>query len=142
MLIIANGSIHVRPGEIHDGDLWIDGAAIVEPGGSPHGATVIDAAGASVVPLMVDTVFEGESPPPEGSFDLKPGNPATCAVIATPVSESAIRDMLVVDPAHLVAVIVEGRVVVRDGQPRTPAGEGLADDDPRLQPWTDPARDM
>ncbi len=107
----------------------------------------IDAAGASVVPLLVESVFSDDygstSPPPRNAFDLVEGNPATFAVIRRNVRASEIMNMLVVSPNDLIAVVVHGHLVVANGEPCRPSSaDTLEPKDPRLGAWTDRGRDM
>lgn len=142
-LVVTDAQIHTAPGRIRRGHLRVRGEAIAEPGDAPADALLIAGAGCAAVPLLVDTVFQGASPPAADAFDLRPGHPATFALIRGAVGESAIRNMLVVSPRDLVAVVVHGSVVVRDGAPLRHAGsDALAADDPRLGAWRDDRRDM
>lgn len=122
-----------------------DRAAFSDPTAVPGQAAPtgirIDGRGASVVPLLVDTVFATSAPPAPDAFDLSPGHPATFAVIGGTVSPDRITRMLVVNPASLRAVVVHGNLVVRDGAATRSRG-GHAPDDPRLGAWRDPRRDM
>jgi hypothetical protein len=142
-LVVADATIHTTPGQTRRGDLQANGRVIGGAEVPVDQSTLIAASGCSVVPLLVDTVFETASPPAPESFDLIPGNPATFAVIRGIVDTSAIRNMLVVSPKDLVAVVVHGELVVRQGQPVRPAGtDGLPAGDTRLGAWTDSRRDM
>ncbi|WP_070160916.1 Atu4866 domain-containing protein [Nesterenkonia sp. PF2B19] len=142
-LIVADATIHTSPGQTRRGDLQASGAVIGGQEVPADQSMLIEAAGCSVVPLLVDTVFETASPPAAESFDLMAGHPATFAVIRGTADTSAIRNMLVVSPRDLVAVVVHGELVVRQGQPVRPAGiDGLSAGDARLGAWTDPRRDM
>ncbi|GGM40799.1 hypothetical protein GCM10010102_40380 [Promicromonospora citrea] len=144
-LAVVGGRVHRAPGRVERTDLYTDGPVIVD---APAPADLtIDAGGASVVPLLVESVLAGTTPPDPDAFDLVPGNPATFAVLDGPVSADRITRMLVADPAGLRAVVVDGTVVVRDGaalRPRgtTASGAALAADDPRLGAWHDARRDM
>lgn len=139
--LITGAKVHTSPGRTVRGRLRTSGSTIVGHDVPVTEATVVDGSRASVVPLLVDTVFSAKSPPAPDSFDLVPGRPATLAVIRGTVSASSIRHMLVVDPADLITVLVEGRLVVR-GRPIRVDGEGIATEDRRLGAWTDPGRDM
>lgn len=142
-LIVADGTIHITPGQTRRGDLQASGRVIGGEDVPADQTTLIDASGCSVVPLLVDTVFKADFPPAAESFDLISGNLATFAVVRGTVRSSEIRNMLVVSPRDLVAVVVHGELVVRDGQPVRPAGtDGLPAGDTRLGAWTDPRRNM
>lgn len=141
--VVADATIHTTPGQTRRGDLQASGRVIGGQEVPADQSTLIEGSGCSVVPLLVDTVFEAAAPPAAESFDLVAGNPATFAVIKGTVSTSAIRNMLVVSPRDLVAVMVYGELVVRDGRPVRPAGtDDLSTGDTRLGAWTDPRREM
>lgn len=146
-LIVTGARVHTTPERSAVGDLHVAGALLpADPGAEPpqESTDLIDGSGASVVPLLVDTVFEDAEPPAPDSFDLTPGRPATFAVIRGRVSSEQITTSLVVRPPDLIAVVVDGRVVVRDGAPSRPAGSDPPDSasDPRLGAWTDHGRKM
>jgi hypothetical protein len=146
-LLVTGAVVHESPGRTRRGDLRVADGVIVGPGAGSDAAEVVEATGCSAVPLLVDTVFEprfaAASPPAPGAFDLRAGNPGTFAVIRGTVAETAIRSMLVVRPQDLVAVVVHGRLVARDGKPlRAAASDDLRPGDPRLGAWRDDARDM
>jgi hypothetical protein len=142
-LVVRGAEVHIEPGRIRRDDVRVAGDLLTALGAVSDGAATIDATGCSVVPLFVDTVFELPEPPDRDAFDLRPGRPATFAVIRGAVSASAIRRMLVVSPRDLVAVVVHGQVVAQDGEPLRPAGsDALSAEDPRLGAWRDDRRDM
>lgn len=142
-VIVTNADLHISPGRVRHGVLQSIDGRITDQDVPVEVSTIIEAAGSSVVPLLVDTVFTGEAPPSEDSFDLLPGNPATFAVTRGSVGVTAIRNMLIVDPEDLEAVVIHGRLAVRKGVPVRPAGtDDLHENDPRLGAWTDPTRDM
>lgn len=141
-LTVSGGTVHRTPADSAVGDLCVQGSTIVADADPKTAPTVIDARGAAVVPLRVDTVFAAPEPPAADAFDLIPGNPATFAVIDGRVGPDEIRNMLVVRPERLRAVVVDGSVIVRDGRALRPAGTGMSASDPRLTAWTDHRRDM
>lgn len=141
-LTVCGGTVHRTPVDTAVGDLSVQGSTIVSDADRATAPTVIDARGSSVVPLFVDTVFAAPEPPAADAFDLIPGNPATFAVIDRQVGPEEIRNMLVVRPERLRAVVVDGSVIVRDGRAVRPEGAGVSATDPRLAAWTDPRRDM
>lgn len=152
-LRVTGGLVHIRAGHTENRVLTVRGRVLAEnpaPAQAAVSATAgdgrpwrIHAAGASVVPLLVDTVFVDSEPPVRNAFDLVPGNPATFAVIRGEVSASRIRQMLVVSPADLIAVVVDGELVARLGAPVRPRESGgPAGPDPRLGPWSDAGRSM
>ncbi len=96
-----------------------------------------------MVPLLVNTVFEDPEPPAPDAFDLKPGRPATFAVVRGRVSSAQITQMLVVQPQDLVALVIDGELIAFAGAPQRAAGTDRLDTgDPRLGPWTDRRRAM
>ena len=142
-VLVTDALIHTSPGQAHCGNLYVADDQIVEPALATGEPAVIDAAGCSVAPLLVDTVFAADAPPPPDGFDLIPGNSASFAVVRGVVSASSIRSMLIVSPADLCALVVHGRIVVENGTPTRPAGAGpLTAGDARLGAWTDSTRDM
>lgn len=143
-LIISGARVHTSPGQTTLADLQVANQRITPHEIPQDSAYLLNATGASVVPLLVDTVFEDPEPPAPGSFDLIPGQRATFAVIRGRVSSTQITQMLVVQPRDLVAVVIAGEIIVYNGAPRRPAG---ADDlsataDLRLGAWTDTRRNM
>jgi hypothetical protein len=133
-LVVVDANIHVTPSRTVRGDLWVEDGRItrVGPRGNetrPPQARVIEANGASVVPLLVESSVRAR---PEGwrdVYDLNPGNTATFVVTRQRVSESAIRQMLIVRPNDLLAVVVSGRVEAWRGEPVRPAETPISDDE-------------
>ncbi|MCP2265971.1 Atu4866 domain-containing protein [Promicromonospora thailandica] len=144
-ITVTGALVHRTPTRTTRADLVTEGPLIAAPpsddGAGPGERLTIDGSGASVVPLLVESVFAAPSPPARDAFDLTPGRPATFAVVDGTVGPDRITRMLVVDPAGLRAVVVDGRVVVRDGAAVRDRG---VDDpaDPRLGAWRDARRDM
>lgn len=142
-LIVADATIHTAPGQTRRGDLRVSEQTIGGQEVPADRSMLVEASGCSVVPLLVDTVFETDSPPAAESFDLIAGHPATFAVVRGTVGASAIRNMLVVSRRDLVAVVVHGELVAWQGKPSRPEGKHcLSAGDTRLGAWTDPSRDM
>lgn len=142
-VIITGARIHTTPDQTTRADLQVADRQITPYEISQDSAYLINAGGASVVPLLVDTVFDDPQPPAPDAFDLAPGKPATFAVVRGRVSSTQITQMLVVHPRDLIALVVYGEIVAFNGAPTRPADSGgLTDDDPRLGPWTDPKRNM
>lgn len=146
-LAVVGGRVHRTPSRVEHTDLHTDGPVIVAAPGETPADLTIDARGASVVPLLVESVLDEPATVPADAFDLVPGNPATFAVLDGTVSADRITRMLIADPAGLRAVVVDGTVVVRDGAALRPrgtsaSGAALAADDPRLGAWRDDRRDM
>lgn len=146
-LAVVGGRVHRTPGRVEHTALHTDGPVIVDAPGETAADLTIDARGASVVPLLVESVLGQAGTASAGAFDLVPGNPATFAVLDGTVSADRITRMLIADPAGLRAVVVDGTVVVRDGAALRPrgtsaSGAALATDDPRLGAWRDDRRDM
>jgi hypothetical protein len=99
----------------------------------------IPAAGATLVPLMDDTVLrsrgaDGVPPVPA------PGSPADFVVVSGGVTRRAALRQLVVTPERLLLAVVDGQVVARGGDPlvdsRTHA-EAVGAHDPRWGTWVD-----
>ncbi|WP_162320959.1 Atu4866 domain-containing protein [Nesterenkonia haasae] len=142
-LIITGARIHTSPEQNSLADLQVEGRHISPYEIAQDSAYLINAGGASVVPLLVNTVFHDPEPPAHGAFDLAPGHPATFAVIKGPVSSTQIRQTLIVQPQDLIALVVEGEIIVYQGRPTRPAGADELDSaDPRLGAWTDARRHM
>lgn len=137
---------HVMRTPEHGGvrDLHVrDGVLVGEPPGP--GAGTVDAHGFHAVPLTVDSAVAQRPEHERGVHDLVPGNPATFALVRGPVGESRIRRMLVVSPADLEAVYVDGHREAWRGEPVRPAGRDLADAGTRerwVGTWEDPGRDL
>lgn len=140
-LIVTGGRVHPRPGQAEHAELAVQGRVIAPSANRDRGALRIRADGASVVPLLVDTVFADPQPPVPDAFDLVPGNPATFAVAKGHVDSSRITGVLVINPADLIAVVIDGEVVARTGNPSHPRDRTRAGD-PRLGAWSDISRRM
>ena len=140
--LVTGGRVHRTPGAPAPRDLHVaDG--VITPGPSPGPLHVLDAAGADVVPLLVESSLAQLPPERRGGYDLVPGNPATFAVVDGHVGASRITSMLVVAPRDLRAVLVAGHVEVRVGAPTRPAGQDVADPAVAAQwlgAWHDPRR--
>jgi hypothetical protein len=142
-LTVTDTLIHITATRTAQGDVHVAGAVIVADAGEHPDADVIDGRGAATVPLYAETVLAPPFSADAAAFDLVPGNPATFAVIKGAVRSEQIRHMLVVSPRALRAVVVDGTLVARDGEPIRAAGaDALAAEDPRLGAWTDAGRDM
>ncbi len=143
-LLVRGGRVHTGTDVRDPADLVVHGA-LLDAGTPDPGASVIDATDASVVPLLVRSAVDALPDGRADAWHLLPGRPATFAVIRGHVGAERIARMLVVDPADLIAVVVDGRIVVRDGRPLRPAapgpGDAPADDDRRVD-WVDRHRDM
>lgn len=133
--------VHLHPGRTEHADLTVRDRVIAPSANRDGEALRIRADGASVVPLLVDTVFADPEPPAPDAFDLVPGNPATFAVAKGHVDASRITRMLVINPADLIAVVIDGEVVARTGNPSQPWERPRAGD-PRLGAWSDVSRRM
>lgn len=120
-------------------------AAGVFVNGPLEAVDVFDAQGGYAVPLLVESAVAERPTGQRGIYDLRPGNPATFALIRRPVTEFQIRRMLVVNPADLVAVYVGGHQEVRQGAAIRPAGEDLVDPETSalwVGTWEDPMRGL
>lgn len=124
--VVVTGARVMHPSSVVAEDLHVVGDRLVAaPGG--RDAHVVDAEGASVVPLLVESAIAQLPPGERDRFELVPGNPATFAVVRRRVSEEQVRRMLVVDPHDLLAVYVAGHLEAWDGAPTRAAGEDLTD---------------
>ena len=140
-VVVRGGRVHVTPDDVVEGDLVAGGGSIGYVGPAapePEGALVLDARGASVVPLLVQSALD-QLHDDRGRWDLATGRPATFAVIRGRVDPYRIRHVLAVPPADVLLVAVRGRVVVREGRPTRPAG-GEPDPLGRRAAWTDPGK--
>lgn len=125
-------------------DLCVVGDRLARTPAGP-GAEVVRADGAHAVPLLVESAVEQLPPARRGAFDLRPGNPATFAVLRRPVGAGEVRSMLVVDPPDLLAVWVSGRLEVWEGRPTRPAGHDVVAPVSRerwVGAWEDPRRGL
>ena len=101
-------------------------------------ARLVDARGATVVPLMDATVRErwgSDDPAAPG-----PGSEASFVVVAGAVSQHAALHQLVVPPSRLVVAVVDGRVVAEHGRPvvgHLAHAAATGRDDPRWGTWRD-----
>jgi hypothetical protein len=125
MMSVLGGRVSALDGSSSRRDIHVDDGVIVA---APHGTagTVIDAAGAHVVPLTVESAIAQRGESETSSSELVPDHPATFAVVRRPVGENEIRRMLVVSPRDLVAVVVDGHLEAKDGRPVRPPGVDLA----------------
>ncbi|MEI5673961.1 MULTISPECIES: Atu4866 domain-containing protein [unclassified Nocardioides] len=140
---VRGGWVHRAPGEEERGDLGVSEGLVVAGSGAPGPS--IDATGASVVPLLVESAVAELPPDRTDAWHLVPGRPATFAVVRGRVSADQVRRMLVVQPRDLIAAVVDGRVVARDGRPVRPADPGTEDAPEhaaRRVDWVDHRRDM
>lgn len=125
-------------------DLHVVGERLTAEAPAP-GTAVVDARGASAVPLMVDTIVDQLSPAQRYAYELMPGNLATVAVVRRRVSASQVRSMLVVSPADLLGVWVAGHLEAWHGEPTRPAGQDLTDAEVSATwtgNWRDPRRNL
>lgn len=141
-VVFTEATVRVAPSRTVAGELWATDGTIthVGPPRRPHpdDALVVAAAGATLVPLEVESALRAQTPGARSAYDLAQGNPATLAAVRGTVDESRITRMLVVPPRDLVAVLVGGVLVARHGAPTRPAGAaGTAPADPRLGTWVD-----
>ncbi|TDD18724.1 Atu4866 domain-containing protein [Nonomuraea diastatica] len=146
-LVVIDATIHVTPSRTVSGDLRAEDGRItyVGPRGResrPARARVIEAHGAFVVPLLVDTALRARPEDRRDASDLAPGNAATFAVTRERVSESRIRQMLVLQPHDLLAAVVSGHVEAWQGEPTRPAGTPAAGLRRWRGVWVDDSREL
>lgn len=140
VIVIRDAVVHVTPRRKVLGDVVATDGVLTHVGPTqepdPANARVLDGAGASVVPILIDSAIRalGES----AGHELAPGHPAVFAVIRGAVSASRIGEMLMINPRDMLAVMLEDRLVAWDGDPAAPG-----DPDPAWAgAWTDTARGM
>ncbi|PRX46191.1 putative ligand-binding protein with streptavidin-like fold [Prauserella shujinwangii] len=143
LLVVRDAVVHITPSRKTRGDIVVTDGTVTHVGSSRRpaapDAVTIEAAGASAVPLLVDSAVRARAPHERNRDDLAPGNRAAFAVIRGSVREDRIRHMLVVSPRDLLAVVVGERVEARHGTPaRPPADPGSA----WRGAWTDRDRGM
>ncbi len=116
--------------------------------GAARGArTILDGSRGVAVPLVVKTLEDERSAPTRlRDKVLVTGNEATFALIGRQVTQREAWNALIVRPGDLLALVLRGRVAVRDGTltdaVATTATEASAmagpdRDDPRLGTWLD-----
>lgn len=141
-LVVHDALVHVTPSRTTRGDIVVTAAKVTHVGPrlrTSPGSVIINAAGASAVPLLVDSAVRARPANERGIDDLAPGNSAAFAVIRGTIGADRIRHMLVVSPRDLLAVVVGDRIEARHGIPtRQPADPGPA----WIGAWTDTARAM
>ncbi|WP_235998650.1 Atu4866 domain-containing protein [Qaidamihabitans albus] len=142
-LVVRDALVHITPSRTTRADIVVTDGTVTHVGTrrlpAQPDAVTIAAAGASAVPLLVDSAVHARPPHDRHLDDLAPGNRAAFAVIRGAVRENRIRHMLVVSPRDLLAVVVGEQVEARHGVPTRPSadpGDGWAG------AWTDPNRGM
>jgi hypothetical protein len=139
-IVIRDALVHVTPSRTVHGDVVATDGVLthVGPARSPDspGALMLDAAGASVVPILIDSAIRARGD--DAGHKLATGQPAVFAVIRGPVQPSRIGEMLMINPQDMLAVVLENRLVAWEGTTADP-------DDPGPSwggAWTDRARGM
>jgi Agrobacterium tumefaciens protein Atu4866 len=121
----TDATVHVTPTRSVRGDIWVADGKITRSGPAdgprPTNARIIDASGAAIVPLMVDTAVRARPAGERGINDLVEGNSATFAVTRSRVGESQIRGALMINPDDLVAVVIAGKLMAWQGAPTSAA---------------------
>lgn len=124
--MFADATVYVTPSQTTQGELWTGGETITHVGPAhgprPEHARVIDAGGASIVPLIVDNAQRARPAHERSVRDLAAGNPATFAVTRGRVTASQIIGTLTIRPDDLIAIVVSGRMMGWRGIPANPAG--------------------
>lgn len=146
-LMFVNATIHTLDPMIGDftaADLLLGGDVIVAVGPGLHtaaeddGAIVIDCAGLTIVPAVVDGVAVAGLR--TGSADrvgtLTPGNPATFAVIAGGAAGDSALEMVIWRREQAAAIVVDGEIAQFNGRrlrsaaaDRAPASSGSGEAD-------------
>lgn len=139
-IVVRGALVHITPSLTIQGDVVATGGVLTRVGSSqplgPEDTVVLEAAGASVVPILIDSAVRARG----GStgHELAPDNLAVFAVIRGTVQPSRIGEMLIVSPRDMLAVVLEDRLVAWDGALARP-------DDPGpdwVGAWTDSRRGM
>ncbi|WP_375000933.1 Atu4866 domain-containing protein [Aeromicrobium sp. CTD01-1L150] len=142
--VISGAMVMRTPGDETVRDLFVsDGRIVAQPADTePH---MISAAGAYVVPLMVDSAVAARPASKRAEYDLSPVNDATFAVVRRPVTETQVRTMLILSPRDVMAVYVSGQLEVCDGEATRRAGADVAEAATSatwVGTWEDPARGL
>ncbi|WOF21661.1 Atu4866 domain-containing protein [Microbacterium betulae] len=131
-IVVRDAVVHVTSSRTVRGDVVTTDGMLSRVGPAqrpdPPGALVLDAPGASVVPLLVDGAIRARGDDARDRDELAPGRPAIFAVIRGAVRASRIGEMLMVDPRDMLAVVLEDRLVAWDG--------AVADSDDPGPAWT------
>lgn len=139
-IVIRDALVHVTPSRTMQGDIVAQDGVLTQVGSAhelvPSGALVLNGAGASVVPILIDSAVraQGAASGPE----LKTGHPAAFAAIRGAVSASRIGESLIVDPRDMLAVVLGNHVVNWGGVAAGPSDPGPA----WVGAWTDARRGM
>ncbi|TDC06291.1 hypothetical protein E1267_16770 [Nonomuraea longispora] len=147
-LVVADATVHVTPSRTVRGELWAENGRITHVGpreersSRPAGARVIEADGAYVVPLLVDSAVRAQPAHQRGHYDLTVGNPATFAVTRARASESQIRQMLMIQPRDLLAITTSGHVQAWQGRPTDPAGTSAGERRTWHGVWVDDSHEL
>lgn len=142
-LVVRDAIVHPTPSCTTRGDIVVTDGTVTHVGTrrrpAQPDAVTIDAAGASAVPLLVESAVHARPPHHRNVDDLAPGNRAAFAVIRGSVRGDRIRHMLVVSPRDLLAVVVGKQVEALHGAPTRPSADrGHA----WTGAWTDTNRGM
>jgi hypothetical protein len=130
-LLFVNATIHTLDpviGDLRNADLLLGGDTIVGVGPGLHtaagddGATVIDCAGLSIVPIA-------------GLSSLTPGSPATFAVIDTDTRKA--WEYVIWRPEHAVLVMIDGHPRASASTPAVPTAQERPADSPYVGMWID-----
>jgi hypothetical protein len=139
-IVIRDALVHVTPRQTVRGDVVATDGVLTHVGPAqqpdPACARVLDGAGASVVPILIDSAIRARGL--IAGHELAPGNPAVFAVISGIVPASRIGEMLIVSPRNMLAVMLEDHLVAWGGDPAAPDDSDSA----WVGAWTDPARGM
>ena len=140
-VVTMNAAREVLRVEISVKDRFVERFGPSTAGGRAE-TTIIDASGCFVVPLVNETIEMRK--PRRLQFQsrcLQVGNVADFAVVRRPVRETEIAHALVVRPADLEALVLDGKMVVGGARRLPERGSAaltpLRADDPRLTRWID-----
>ena len=138
-VVVRDALVHVAWTRSVRGDVVATDGVLTHVGtdvSRPPGALVLDAAGVTVVPILVDSALRARGS--DTGVWLTPGSPTAFAVVHGSVAASRIGEMLMVNPRDMLAVVLEDHVVVWDG-----SAADLHNPGPDwVGAWTDPSRGM
>ncbi|RLV55702.1 hypothetical protein D9V41_09565 [Aeromicrobium phragmitis] len=125
-LVVAGATIPVSSSRPARAELWVQDGVITYVGRDrevrPAGSCLVDAQGASIVPLVVGSADRRGREVPPTTNELVPGAPGTFAVTTSRVGPRAFETWMIIRPADLVMVVVAGHVMAWRGEPTAASG--------------------
>nr|WP_243696416.1 Atu4866 domain-containing protein [Aeromicrobium camelliae] len=120
-LVVADATIHVSSSRPERTDMWVQDGVITHVGRSredgPTGSRVVEAHGASIVPLVVGSAARHGRGVRPSTNELVAGSPATFAITRSRIGPRAFETWMIIRPTDLVAVVVAGHVMAWRGEP-------------------------